>query len=556
MAKASDSMVPNSINSVIKNNYGNGHYNPNKKNNYLKNSEEGLEIFMNLQSALLFSKDPLEVLKSLNSNNNYYDKALPVTPTTTATDDTESASTTKSTTYNPNPLDKKTERNTDSNHKNNDRESNNAKYYSLFETPTPSSRETPSKNENDAILLDFFDSFNKESNPTKNDHQWLSESPIFSVGKRTTIDTSSFSSSPSTISNSEYTNNRLLNYSKSKVNHSIFVSKTRIMTEPDLGLGLELKNKDIDNEPTNSKECISSSSNELQTSPFTNLKLDSEKENFNPCTNAKISFSRNTSMNNLNNDQFLLSPTNGIYAIRNTNDNYHFEPCTFKNNLIGINNNNHPDYNNNINTNVNKSLNFISKDELYDKFTFRNFNIMDNNYYNHQTNQTINTNLMTFSQRFSMNNVIEKTNNNNYNNNNSINDLSHNFLKNEPTLYFKEDYDDDDDDYYYIYKSSTGGFYKSECDHVFCLDCIKVWRRTDSVSRELNRKCPICQKVSLHFIPSDIYCHSGPLKSHIIERFRGRCSRIPCRFYEKRGPYNTHNCPFGNESLKQNVQKG
>ncbi|OUM65352.1 hypothetical protein PIROE2DRAFT_7651 [Piromyces sp. E2] len=89
----------------------------------------------------------------------------------------------------------------------------------------------------------------------------------------------------------------------------------------------------------------------------------------------------------------------------------------------------------------------------------------------------------------------------------------------------------------------------TECDHVFCLDCIKIWRRTDSVSRELTRKCPICQKVSLHFIPSDIYCHSGPLKNHIIERFRSRCSRIPCRFYEKKGPNHTHSCPFGNECL-------
>lgn len=68
-------------------------------------------------------------------------------------------------------------------------------------------------------------------------------------------------------------------------------------------------------------------------------------------------------------------------------------------------------------------------------------------------------------------------------------------------------------------------------------------------SRELNRKCPVCQTVSLHFIPSDIYCHSGPLKKHIIERFRSRCSRIPCKFFERVGPQDSHSCPFGNSCL-------
>ncbi|ORX78705.1 hypothetical protein BCR32DRAFT_301487 [Anaeromyces robustus] len=132
--------------------------------------------------------------------------------------------------------------------------------------------------------------------------------------------------------------------------------------------------------------------------------------------------------------------------------------------------------------------------------------------------------------------------------NNKANDMLSSRILQEPKLEDESKKDikkeEEEEEEYYIYKSST-----ADCDHVFCLDCIKVWRRTDSLSRELTRKCPVCQKISLHFIPSDIYCHKGPLKSHIIERFRTRCSRIPCRFYEKRGPNNSHNCPFGNECL-------
>ncbi|ORX43355.1 hypothetical protein BCR36DRAFT_415540 [Piromyces finnis] len=90
----------------------------------------------------------------------------------------------------------------------------------------------------------------------------------------------------------------------------------------------------------------------------------------------------------------------------------------------------------------------------------------------------------------------------------------------------------------------------TECDHIFCLECIKkIWRVPESDSEKFSHKCPICNVPSFHFIPSDIYCHSGPLKKHIIDRFRTRCSRISCKFYERVRHDGSHYCPFGQMCL-------
>ncbi|KAG4095608.1 hypothetical protein H8356DRAFT_913544, partial [Neocallimastix lanati (nom. inval.)] len=83
--------------------------------------------------------------------------------------------------------------------------------------------------------------------------------------------------------------------------------------------------------------------------------------------------------------------------------------------------------------------------------------------------------------------------------------------------------------------------------HIYII--FKIWRVPESDSEKFSHKCPICNVPSFHFIPSDIYCHSGPLKKHIIDRFRTRCSRISCKFYERVRHDGSHYCPFGQMCL-------
>jgi len=83
-----------------------------------------------------------------------------------------------------------------------------------------------------------------------------------------------------------------------------------------------------------------------------------------------------------------------------------------------------------------------------------------------------------------------------------------------------------------------------QCDHVFCRDCIKEWRKTSNVSSpfqdtDTTKTCPVCRKNSPYFVPSLSFAKSGPQKEHIISAYREKISQIPCKYFEEGGK-----CPF------------
>jgi RING-type zinc-finger len=40
------------------------------------------------------------------------------------------------------------------------------------------------------------------------------------------------------------------------------------------------------------------------------------------------------------------------------------------------------------------------------------------------------------------------------------------------------------------------------CDHVFCLECIRTWRKSTSVEKDVSRSCPCCREHSYFVMPS------------------------------------------------------
>eukprot|EP00466_Bigelowiella_natans_P008489 jgi/Bigna1/75499/fgenesh1_pg.35_\ len=79
----------------------------------------------------------------------------------------------------------------------------------------------------------------------------------------------------------------------------------------------------------------------------------------------------------------------------------------------------------------------------------------------------------------------------------------------------------------------------SGCDHVFCLECIRQWRRTATQKKEVVRKCPMCRQTSYYVVPAHRH-DTGEDKRKTIERFKSSTSMIPCR-YQSQG----RACPFG-----------
>lgn len=66
----------------------------------------------------------------------------------------------------------------------------------------------------------------------------------------------------------------------------------------------------------------------------------------------------------------------------------------------------------------------------------------------------------------------------------------------------------------------------SECDHPFCISCIRNWRSSSPTSgMDVNsalRACPICRKLSYFVIPSVIWYTSKEEKQEIVDSYKAK----------------------------------
>ncbi|KAI6668888.1 hypothetical protein NL676_003773 [Syzygium grande] len=85
----------------------------------------------------------------------------------------------------------------------------------------------------------------------------------------------------------------------------------------------------------------------------------------------------------------------------------------------------------------------------------------------------------------------------------------------------------------------------SECDHAFCITCIRNWRSSSpTTGMDVNsslRACPICRKLSYFVIPSVIWYNSKEEKQEIIDNYKAKLKSIDCKHFN----FGDGNCPFG-----------
>ncbi|TXG55790.1 hypothetical protein EZV62_017103 [Acer yangbiense] len=85
----------------------------------------------------------------------------------------------------------------------------------------------------------------------------------------------------------------------------------------------------------------------------------------------------------------------------------------------------------------------------------------------------------------------------------------------------------------------------SECDHPFCISCIRNWRNSSGTSGvDVNtalRTCPICRKLSYFVIPSVIWYYTPEEKMEIVDSYKGKLRSIDCKHFN----FGNGNCPFG-----------
>ncbi|KAL0485230.1 hypothetical protein AKO1_004231 [Acrasis kona] len=79
----------------------------------------------------------------------------------------------------------------------------------------------------------------------------------------------------------------------------------------------------------------------------------------------------------------------------------------------------------------------------------------------------------------------------------------------------------------------------SECDHAFCLPCIREWRRSQT-DLSKTRTCPLCRKTSNYVIPSHHFPSTAIQKDEIVDAYKSELKTKPCKYYQR-----LQECPFG-----------
>ncbi|XP_041349908.1 probable E3 ubiquitin-protein ligase makorin-1 [Gigantopelta aegis] len=78
------------------------------------------------------------------------------------------------------------------------------------------------------------------------------------------------------------------------------------------------------------------------------------------------------------------------------------------------------------------------------------------------------------------------------------------------------------------------------CNHCFCLSCIRKWRCAKQFENKIIRACPECRVLSDFVTPSKYWHESKEDKEKLIEGYKSALSQKPCRYFDEgRGE-----CPF------------
>ncbi|KAK2187536.1 hypothetical protein NP493_162g02032 [Ridgeia piscesae] len=83
----------------------------------------------------------------------------------------------------------------------------------------------------------------------------------------------------------------------------------------------------------------------------------------------------------------------------------------------------------------------------------------------------------------------------------------------------------------------------SNCNHVFCLSCIRKWRSAKQFEHKIVKSCPECRVKSDFVTPSKYWVDEKEDKLKLIESYKKAMSTKPCKYFDQgRGecPFNAH----------------
>ncbi|NXI50005.1 MKRN1 ligase, partial [Chloroceryle aenea] len=83
------------------------------------------------------------------------------------------------------------------------------------------------------------------------------------------------------------------------------------------------------------------------------------------------------------------------------------------------------------------------------------------------------------------------------------------------------------------------------CNHAYCLGCIRKWRRSRDFQSTVIKACPECRITSTYYIPHKYWVSDAGEKEKLIETFKARMGKIRCKFFIQ----NRGRCPFKSDCI-------
>ena len=85
----------------------------------------------------------------------------------------------------------------------------------------------------------------------------------------------------------------------------------------------------------------------------------------------------------------------------------------------------------------------------------------------------------------------------------------------------------------------------SNCNHTYCLSCIRQWRCAKQFENPIIKSCPECHVISEFVIPSVYWVEDQNKRNELIEAFKQGMGKKVCKYFEQ----GKGTCPFGSKCL-------
>ncbi|XP_054551432.1 probable E3 ubiquitin-protein ligase makorin-3 [Talpa occidentalis] len=90
----------------------------------------------------------------------------------------------------------------------------------------------------------------------------------------------------------------------------------------------------------------------------------------------------------------------------------------------------------------------------------------------------------------------------------------------------------------------------SNCNHTFCLKCIRRWRTAKQFENRIIKSCPQCRVTSNFVIPSEFWVEEEDEKQKLIQQYKEAMRNKTCRYFS----VGRRCCPFGEKCFYKHAE--